>query len=48
MTPPARASTPDLLPALDTWTDLDHAVLADLGYEGENQRLTCPIKATGG
>ncbi len=39
---------PELLPALDRWTDLDHAVLADLGYEGENQRLTCPIKATGG
>lgn len=42
------ARPPKLLPALDTWTDLDHTVLADLGYEGENQRLTCPIKATGG
>jgi hypothetical protein len=41
----ARAH-PDLLPALEAWTDLDHAALADLGYEGENQRLTCPIKAT--
>jgi hypothetical protein len=39
---------PGLLPALDAWTDLDHAALADLGDEGENQQLTCPIKATGG
>ena len=23
-------------------------VLADLGYEGENTRLTCPIKSTPG
>jgi hypothetical protein len=35
----------DLLPALQEWTDTDHAALADLGYEGENQWLTCPIKA---
>jgi DDE superfamily endonuclease len=34
----------DLLPALDTWTDTERVVLADLGYEGENQRLVCPIK----
>jgi hypothetical protein len=35
----------DLLPALQEWTDTDHAALADLGYDGENRRLTCPIKA---
>lgn len=31
----ARAH-PGLLDALTDWTDPDHAVLADLGYEGEN------------
>jgi hypothetical protein len=43
----ARAH-PELLPALDAWTDTDHAALADLGYEGENHRLICPIKAARG
>jgi DDE superfamily endonuclease len=43
----ARAH-PELLPALDAWIDRDHAALGDLGYEGENQRLTCPIKAVAG
>ncbi|MHA6632167.1 HARBI1 family protein [Pseudonocardia sichuanensis] len=43
----ARAH-PDLLPTLDAWTDTGHAALADLGYEGENQRLTCPFKAVRG
>jgi hypothetical protein len=33
-----------LFDALDAWTDTEHAVLADLGYEGEATRLTCPIK----
>jgi hypothetical protein len=37
-----------LLDALGEWTDQQHAVLADLGYEGENTRLTCPIKNTPG
>jgi len=37
---------PELLATLDDWTDDDHATLADLGYEGENIRLTCPIKKT--
>jgi len=37
-----------LLDALDSWTDDEHAVLADLGYEGENHRLTVPIKKTRG
>jgi hypothetical protein len=35
-------------PTLDEWTDQAHVVLADLGYEGENTRLTCPIKNTQG
>jgi hypothetical protein len=35
---------PDLLPALDVWTDEQHAALADLGYEGESDRLVCPVK----
>jgi hypothetical protein len=29
---------------LDEWTDAEHVVLADLGYLGEADRLTCPIK----
>jgi hypothetical protein len=38
-----------LLDTLLAWTDSSHAVLADLGYEGENTRLTCPVKnARGG
>ena len=37
-----------LLDTLTDWTDDTHAVLADLGYEGENARLTCPIKNTRG
>jgi hypothetical protein len=39
---------PGLLDVLTDWTDDTHAVLADLGYEGENTRLTCPIKNTRG
>lgn len=39
----ARAH-PDLFDALAAWTDPTHAVLADLGYEGAADRLTCPIK----
>jgi hypothetical protein len=35
-----------LLDTLTEWTDPEHAVLADLGYEGETTRLTCPIKNT--
>jgi hypothetical protein len=37
-----------LLACLDEWTDNQHAVLADLGYQGENTWLTCPIKTTAG
>jgi hypothetical protein len=39
---------PGLLDTLTEWTDTEHAVLVDLGYEGENTRLTCPIKNGGG
>src|SRR4051812_31783106 len=34
----------EALPLLAEWTDEDHAVLADLGYEGERGALTTPIK----
>ncbi|MEN3263495.1 MAG: hypothetical protein V7646_389, partial [Pseudonocardia sp.] len=37
-----------MLDALTAWTDDEHAVLADLGYAGENNRLTCPIKNSRG
>lgn len=37
-------SHPGLLAAVDDWTGPEHVVLADLGYEGENGRLTCPFK----
>jgi DDE superfamily endonuclease len=33
-----------LLPALQAWTDDRRVALADLGYEGENERLVCPVK----
>jgi hypothetical protein len=36
----------DRLDRLDQWTDAEHTVLADLGYEGQSSRLTCPIKTT--
>ena len=40
----ARAH-PDVLSALDVWSDDEQrVVLADLGYEGENDRLVCPVK----
>jgi hypothetical protein len=39
----ARAH-PGLFDALDAWTGPQHAVQADLGYEGEADRVTCPIK----
>jgi DDE superfamily endonuclease len=34
----------EALPRLAEWTDGEHAVLADLGYEGERAALTTPIK----
>jgi hypothetical protein len=42
-----RAHT-QALPLLAEWTDAAHAVLADLGYEGERAALTTPIKHTAG
>ncbi len=33
-----------LLPALEEFSDAGHKVLADLGYEGERDKLTCPHK----
>jgi hypothetical protein len=36
----------EALPLLAEWTDDDHAVLGDLGYEGEQDTLTIPIKRT--
>src|SRR4051812_27122815 len=34
----------EVLPALTEWTDQTHAVLGDLGYEGEQATVTTPIK----
>jgi len=34
----------EVLPLLAEWTDTAHAVLADLGYEGEQAALTIPVK----
>ncbi|WP_186814268.1 transposase family protein, partial [Pseudonocardia asaccharolytica] len=40
----ARAHA-ELLPALDMWSDDEARVaLADPGYQGENDRLVCPVK----
>jgi hypothetical protein len=36
----------EALPLLAEWADDDHAVLGDLGYEGEQDTLTIPIKRT--
>jgi hypothetical protein len=38
----------EVLPLLGEWTDQSHAVLADLGYEGERAALTTPVKTTAG
>jgi hypothetical protein len=42
----ALRAAPEALPLLAQWTDEDHAALADLGYEGEQDTLTIPIKRT--
>jgi hypothetical protein len=39
---------PETLPLLAEWTDQAHAVLADLGYEGERATLTIPVKHLSG
>jgi hypothetical protein len=38
----------EVLPALTEWTDQTHAVLGDLGYEGEQAALTTPVKKVAG
>jgi hypothetical protein len=38
----------EAFPLLAEWTDPDHAVLADLGYEAERSALTTPVKHTKG
>jgi hypothetical protein len=40
----ALRTHPEALPLLTEWTDAEHAALADLGYEGERDALTIPIK----
>ena len=42
----ALRAHPQALPLLAEWTDDGHAALADLGYEGEQDTLTIPIKRT--
>jgi hypothetical protein len=37
----------EALPLLTEWTDEVHAVLADLGYEGEGDVLITPVKRSG-
>src|SRR5204862_435711 len=45
---PCLRAHAEVLPALAEWTDETHAVLGDLGYEGEQAALTTPVKkATG-
>ena len=44
----ALRAHPEALPLLAEWTDDGHAVLADLGYEGERAALTTPIKHPSG
>jgi hypothetical protein len=44
----ALRSHPQALPLLAEWTDEGHAVLADLGYEGERTALTTPVKQPAG
>ena len=44
----ALRTHPEALPLLAEWTDAEHAVLADLGYEGERAALTTPIKSPAG
>src|SRR3954468_3374300 len=39
----ALRAHPDALPLLAEWTDEAHAVLANLGYEGERGALTTPL-----
>jgi DDE superfamily endonuclease len=40
----ALRAHPEALPLLGEWADEDHAVLGDLGYEGEQDILAIPIR----
>lgn len=40
----AARADPELLATLNAWCDEHHAVLADLGYEGERDILTLPVR----
>ena len=44
----ALRAHPQALPLLAEWTDEVHAVLADLGYEGERAAPTIPVKHPSG
>jgi hypothetical protein len=44
----ALRAAAEALPLLGEWTDEAHAVLADLGYEGERDALTTPVKHPAG
>ena len=44
----ALRTHPEALPLLAEWTDAEHVALADLGYEGEREALTIPVKHRAG
>jgi hypothetical protein len=44
----ALRTHPEALPLLAEWTDAEHAALGDLGYEGERDALTTPVKTPAG
>lgn len=44
----ALRTHPEALSALAEWTDAEHAALGDLGYEGERDALTTPVKTPAG
>ncbi|SHN52902.1 DDE superfamily endonuclease [Geodermatophilus obscurus] len=44
----ALRTHPEALPLLAQWTDTEHAALGDLGYEGERDVLTTPVKTPAG
>jgi hypothetical protein len=44
----ALRTHPEALPLLAEWTDAGHAALGDLGYEGERDALTTPVKTPAG
>ena len=44
----ALRTHPEALPLLAEWNDAEHAALGDLGYEGERDALTTPVKTPAG